>query len=189
MNKKSSIQKKKVDSDGASAGNPGRAEGGGLLRDSNGHWVKGYARSIGFTTNVIVDLWALRDGLNLALSEGIRNLIVELDARVVVDLIKSNADSSKLYSPLLCDCRCLLKEFHRVQVQHVFREGNCPADALARWGCFMNNTFAVFNHPPSADILCLINSDLVGICNVRIVRIVCNGLTSGVDSVVYVCSP
>ena len=44
----------------------------------------------------------------------------------------------------------------------------------------MNNTFAVFNHPPSADILCLINSDLVGICNVRIVRIACNGLTSGV---------
>ena len=189
MNKKSSIQKKKVDSDGASAGNPGRAEGGGLLRDSNGHWVKGYARSIGFTTNVIAELWALRDGLNLALSEGIRNLIVELDARVVVDLIKSNADSSKLYSPLLCDCRCLLKEFHRVQVQHVFKEGNCPADALARWVCFMNNTFAVFNHPPSADILCLINSDLVGICNVRIVRIVCNGLTSGVDSVVYVRSP
>ena len=37
LNKKSSIQKKKVDSNGASAGNPGRAEGGGLLRDSNGH--------------------------------------------------------------------------------------------------------------------------------------------------------
>ena len=151
-----------------------------MLRDSNGHWVKGYARSIGFTTSVIAELWALRDGLNLALSEGIRSLIVELDARVVVDLIKSNVDSSKLYSPLLCDCRCLLREFHRVQVQHVFREGNCPADALARWGCSMNNAFAVFNHPPSANILCLINSDLAGVCNVRIVRNTCNGLTSGV---------
>ena len=151
-----------------------------MLRDSNRHWVKGYARSIGFTTSVIAELWALRDGLNLALSEGIRSLIVELDARVVVDLIKSNVDSSKLYSPLLCDYRCLLREFHWVQVQHVFREGNCPADALARWGCSMNNAFAVFNHPPSADILCLINSNLAGVCNVRIVRNTCNGLTSGV---------
>ena len=44
----------------------------------------------------------------------------------------------------------------------------------------MNDTFVVFNHPPSADILCLINSDLAGNCNVRIVRTVCNGLTSSV---------
>ena len=122
-----------------------------------------------------------KGGLNLALSEGIGSLIVELDARVVVDLIKSNVDSSKLYFPLLCDCRCLLREFHWVhQVQHVFREGNCPVDALPRWGCSMNNAFAVFNHPPSADILCLINSDLAGVCNVSIVRTTCNGLTFGV---------
>ena len=116
----------------------------------------------------------------MALSEGIRNLIVELDARVVVDLINSNAASSKLYSPLLCDYRCLLRGFHRVQVQHVFREGNCLANALARWGCLMDDTFVVFNHPPSTDILCLINSDLARNCNVRIVRTVCNGLTSSV---------
>ena len=105
---------------------------------------------------------------------------MELDARVVVDLINSNAASSKLYSPLLCDCRCLPRGFHRVQVQHVFRERNCPTDALARWGCLMDDTFVVFNHPPSTDILCLINSDLARNCNVRIVRTVCNGLTSSV---------
>ena len=133
-----------------------------------------------FLFSVIAELWALRDGLNLPLSEGIRNLIVELDTRVVIDLIKSNAASSKLYSLLLCDCRCLLRGFHRVQVQHVFREGNCPSDALARWGCLINDTFVVFNHPQSADILGLINSDLAGKCNVRIVRTICNGLTSGV---------
>ena len=62
----------------------------------------------------------------------------------------------------------------------IYREGNCPADALARWGCLMDDTFVVFNHPPCADILCLINSNLAGNCNVRIVRTVCNGLTSSV---------
>ena len=70
----------KLNTDGALAGNPGKARGGGLIRDSNEHWVKGYARSIGFTTSVIAELWALRDGLNLALSEGIRNLIVALSS-------------------------------------------------------------------------------------------------------------
>ena len=62
-------------------------------------------------------------------------------------------------------------------MQHVYREGNCPADALARWGCLMDDTFVVFNHPPSTDILCLINSDLAGNCNVRTLS---NGLTSSV---------
>ena len=72
-----------------------------------------------------MEFWALRDGLKLALSEGIQNLIVALDARVVIDLISSNVDTVKPYSPLLCDCRCLLRRFPRVQVKHVYREGNC----------------------------------------------------------------
>ena len=46
----------KLNTNGASAGNPGKAGGGGLIRDTNGHWVKGYARSIGFTTSVIAEL-------------------------------------------------------------------------------------------------------------------------------------
>ena len=44
----------------------------------------------------------------------------------------------------------------------------------------MNSTFAVFNIPPSDDILCLINSDLAGVYNVKTIRNTCNGLTSGV---------
>ena len=122
----------KLNTDGALGGNPGKAGGGGLIRDSSGHWVKGFARSIGFATSVTAEFWALRDGLKLALSEGIQNLIVELDARVVIDLISSNVDSIKPYSPLLCNRRCLLRRFPRVQVKHIYREGNCCADALAR---------------------------------------------------------
>ena len=76
-------------------------------------------RSIGCATNVSAEFWALRDGLKLALSEGIQNLIVELDARVVVDLVNSNLDTNKPYSPLLCDSRCLLRRIPRVQVVHV----------------------------------------------------------------------
>ena len=84
----------------------------------------------------------------------------------------------KPYSPLLCDCRCLLRRFPRVQVKHVNREGNCCADALARWGCLMDDAFVVFNHPPSTGVLCLVNSDLAGM---HINRTVSAGLTSSVS--------
>ena len=114
----------KLNSDGASCGNLGKAGGGGLIRDCSGKWLKGYARSIGLATSVSAEFWALRDGLKLALSEGIQNLIVELDERVVVDLVNSNVDTNKPYSPLLCDYRCLLRRIPRVRVVHVYREGN-----------------------------------------------------------------
>ena len=46
----------------------GGGGGGGLIRDCNGIWVKGFARSIGFATSITAELWALRDGLKLALN-------------------------------------------------------------------------------------------------------------------------
>ena len=45
----------KLNTDGASSGNPGRAGGGGVIRDSAGKWVKGFERSIGLTTSIITE--------------------------------------------------------------------------------------------------------------------------------------
>ena len=44
-------------------GNPRRAGGGGIIRNDEGKWIKGYARAIGNTTSVAAELWALRDGI------------------------------------------------------------------------------------------------------------------------------
>ena len=60
----------KLNSDGASFGNPGKAGGGGIIRNSHGHWVKGYSRSIGYTTSIIAEWWTLRDGFTLAIQLG-----------------------------------------------------------------------------------------------------------------------
>ena len=57
----------KLNSDGSSMGNPGKAGGGGIICDFKGDWVSGYARAIGFTTSVAAELWALRDGINLCI--------------------------------------------------------------------------------------------------------------------------
>ena len=53
----------KLNSNGASFGNPGRAGGGGLIQDHRGAWIRGYTRNIGFTTSVIAEFWALWDRL------------------------------------------------------------------------------------------------------------------------------
>ena len=59
-------------------------------------------------TNVIAEFWAFRDGLTMAAQLGITLLEIEMDAKIVVDLVLSNSNSNKEYSPLLNDCRSLL---------------------------------------------------------------------------------
>ena len=74
-------------------------------------WVKGYMRNFGVATNITAEFWALRDDLILASQLGITQLLVELDAKVVVDLVLSRKPSNSPYSSLLNDCRFLLNRF------------------------------------------------------------------------------
>lgn len=60
---------------------------------------------------MIAECWALRDGLTLASQPGVTQLLVELDAKVVVDLILSRKSSNSPYSSLLNDCRYLMNRF------------------------------------------------------------------------------
>ena len=73
--------------------------------------VEGFARSIGFTTSIITEFWALRDDLLMAGQIGVQNLLIELDAKVVVELVQSMSSSNAFYSSLLADCRSLLGKF------------------------------------------------------------------------------
>ena len=123
----------KLNTDGSAMKNPDRAGGGGLLRDHDGVWLKGFARGLGFTNSILAELWALRDELLLAKELGFQQLIIELDALSVV-ILMNNETENLLMEPLLTDCRNLLKEIPNKRVIHAFREANQCADALAKLG-------------------------------------------------------
>ena len=111
---------------------------------------------------MLAECWALRDGLFLAIQLGIQNLEVELDAKVVVDLINSNSQTNAAYTTLLVDCRLLLSRIPHARVSHVFREANRSADALARNGSIMEEEFCTFDSAPNfvKELLC---SDVNGV--------------------------
>ena len=64
--------------DGSATSNSGPTGGGGLVRDENGDWVKGFARRIGNTSSYLVELWALQDGLQLCLQIHAQFVVIEL---------------------------------------------------------------------------------------------------------------
>ena len=159
----------KLNTDGPSLGNPGKAGSGGLIQNCQGNWIKGFSRSIGVTTSVMAELWALRDGLYLTFQLGINILEIELDAKEIVEMINSTDCSNRKHSPLLHDCRSLLAMFTQAWVIHVFREANKCADFLARRGCSMREDFVIFDAPPSANLVNLLVLDVNGRSDMRLV--------------------
>ena len=137
-------------------------------RDSAGRWVKGFSRSIGLATNVMAKCWALRDGMQLANHLGIQNIVVELDAKIIVDILQSNQETNNSFSPLLMDCRLLLRNFPQSRVSHVFRKANFCANAMAKRGVSQVEDFVVFDNPPSNDVNSFVNSDMYGLCYGRL---------------------
>ena len=152
----------KLNSDGSSLDNPGRAGGGGIIRNSNSEWVAGYARAIGCTTNVAAKLWALRDGLNICINLNLPAVEVELDAKLVVDLLGNENSGLNGNDVLIANCKERLKQIPRVKILHYFREANKRTDALARRGALLINDFVIFfSFLP--DVLLLANLDATGI--------------------------
>ena len=107
----------KLNTDGSVLCNPGHASSEGLLRDSNGNWIQGFSHFLGITNSLVAELWDLWDGLTLARDLHISRLVVELDAKAVIDLLKPVPRTPFVthpYSALIDDCRCLLQTFERV---------------------------------------------------------------------------
>ena len=114
-------------------------------------------------TSVMTKLWALRDGLTLAIQLGIRCLEVELDAKVIVEMLNNADNFNKKFSPLLLDCMSLIASLTQVRVAHVYREANRCASFLAKKGCCMREDFVIFDVSPSDELDKLLVSDINGL--------------------------
>ncbi|KAK9985314.1 hypothetical protein SO802_030265 [Lithocarpus litseifolius] len=141
----------------------GLADCGGVVRDSHGDWMCGFSRHIGITNSFVAELWGLRDGLLLCSNMNIPSLIVELDAKSIVEIFCKPGYVNDVISPILDDCRKLVTKFQQVHFKHCFRQSNQCADALARIGAAQDVDFRVFESPP-VDVLFFFEQDYNGLC-------------------------
>ena len=155
----------KLNTDGSVFGDPKRAGGGGVIRNSEGEWVAGFVRKFGNVSSITAELWAFKEGLLMAKQLGIDNLYVDLDAAFLVHLITNPSVVNLNLEPLLSDCRNLTKTFLNCLVTHVYREANYCADRLAKMGADLHTDYLFLYNPPPvvADLLAL---DKAGhVCN------------------------
>jgi ribonuclease HI len=138
----------KLNTDGSASINSGFAGGGGLIRNSAGDWIMGFMRNIGCTGSAAAELWALRDGLSLCVQLQLHAVEIELDAQVIIFYLSESSTYTGNLSPLIDDCRELLRRLPQTKVGHCFREANFCADALAKMGTTSMEDFVVFSFPP-----------------------------------------
>ena len=70
----------------------------------------------------------------MCLSLNIPCLVVELDAKAVVDVLRNYSYDNRIISPIMDDCRQLVLCFQQIQIKHCYRQANRCADMLAKMG-------------------------------------------------------
>lgn len=118
--------------DGASRGNPGPASIGYVLYDPAGDPVAQLGGAIGETTNNVAEYRALISGLEAALDMGVESIEVRLDSMLLVKQVNGEYRVKAAHlKPLRREAVRLLDRFEDASIDHVRREQNTVADALA----------------------------------------------------------
>ena len=122
----------RINIDGASRGNPGPASYGVVIRDARGEAVAKLKKYIGRFTNNVAEYYGLIAAMDYAQSHGARAIRVESDSELLVKQMRGLYKVKSVdLQPLYERAQKMSKGFELFSVEHVYREQNREADALA----------------------------------------------------------
>jgi ribonuclease HI len=118
--------------DGGSRGNPGPASYGVVIRDPRGEVVAKLKKYIGRMSNNVAEYYGLIAALDYAQAKGVRALRVESDSELLVKQMRGQYKvKSGDLQPLFERAKKMSQAFDSFRIEHVYREQNREADALA----------------------------------------------------------
>jgi ribonuclease HI len=118
--------------DGGSRGNPGPASYGVVIRDGRGEIVAKLKKYIGRMTNNVAEYYGLIAALDYAQAHGVRAIRIESDSELLVKQMRGQYKvKSEDLRPLFERAKKMSQGFDSFRIEHVYREQNREADALA----------------------------------------------------------
>ena len=119
--------------DGASRGNPGQASIGFAIFDADGQEIFGMGRYLGDQiTNNVAEYESLLQGMKQAAELGVRRLQVRMDSQLAVRQVQGTYRVRNAgLQPLFQSVRRCVGLFESFEIDHVPRDQNSRADALA----------------------------------------------------------
>ncbi|GJV28538.1 polynucleotidyl transferase, ribonuclease H-like superfamily protein 1 [Tanacetum coccineum] len=110
---------------------------GGILRDHNGKWIRGFKGYIGVTDNQTAELYGIHKGLELLDKLGYKGAILETDCKGAHEYVtrrdedQGNKKSIRDSWKIIKECRKLADK-NNIVVLHIGRDANKCADRLAK---------------------------------------------------------
>ncbi|CAL2236895.1 unnamed protein product [Prunus armeniaca] len=90
---------------GVEKGEDGRIAAGGVLRDSSGQWMRGFAVNLGVGQVLEVELWGIYLGLKLAWDIGCSAVVLESYSATAVHLLNKNVEDLHPLATMLWGCK------------------------------------------------------------------------------------
>ncbi|KAM1008699.1 hypothetical protein ACFX2A_005208 [Malus domestica] len=152
----------KLNFDGSSKPEVGKASIGGLFRNHKAEFLLGYAESIGKANSIIAELAALRRGLELVLENGWSDVWLEGDAKTLLQIIAQRrqircAEAQGQISHI----NLIIPEINNCVLTHIYREGNRAADKFAKLG-HCSGKPQIWQHIPPDEVLSIMQEDAEG---------------------------
>jgi ribonuclease HI len=159
----------KLNTDGA-VGSTQVAGCGGVIRGSEGEWIRGFAKSVGRCNAFVAELCGVYEGLKCARRLGFNKVELNIDATSVVHVLKTRQSHSLIGRTILQQIWKLLDLDWDVEISHSYREANRCADALATTGCSLSNSILIYDDCPSF-ISSIVLADRLGITIPRLISV------------------
>ncbi|CAN1132850.1 Putative ribonuclease H protein At1g65750, partial [Linum perenne] len=123
-----------VNTDGSVLSHSGSSAAGGLIRSDSSYCLAAFSVNLGKCSITRAELRGTIIGLDLAWEAGHRKVAVQVDSRVVIDLLKATEQPSHQFAGEIHTLRQLLCREWETSFSHTYREGNKAADYLAGIG-------------------------------------------------------
>lgn len=123
-----------LNEDGAAERNLGLSGGGGCLRSCKGEVIFGFSYFYGVGTNMDAEARALLDGLRMAVKSGLPIAVIYSDSKALISMVHSRASPPRAIYKWWDELTTILNHT-KWNLQHIYREGNTVADALASLAC------------------------------------------------------
>ncbi|XP_070012048.1 uncharacterized protein [Nicotiana sylvestris] len=122
----------KVNTDGASRGNPGRSSIGFCIRNENGDIVKSVGKEIEETTNIVAEAKAMVEALRFCSFQQYSHIWLQTDLMLLKKIMDGIWKPPWIISEKVEEMMQLMNEGN-YKVTHIHREGNKLADHLANY--------------------------------------------------------
>ena len=117
--------------DGASRSNPGEASIGVSITKETKE-IEFISQKIGIATNNVAEYESLKAALNYCVENNILEASIFLDSLLVVQQVNENYKvKSDNLKDLYINCKKLMNQINKLEIQHIRRELNKRADELA----------------------------------------------------------